>query len=527
MPLVIGKVLDKANTDFFHFVSSEYFDANYVAVNVDHVHEGAKIIGEIIEKESLNPYFENPTDIRYIDSVDEQVANRSLFLAKVRTISMVTGNIRKDVSFPPKPGTNVVKAEDVDIKIALGLANDGLDIGTLSDYNRLSFKISSDQLLRTHIAILGQTGSGKSYFAAKLAIEMIKYRKQVDIRSKVAIPVVFDSSGEYSSLENSDQNKLGLILPVINSKEHYFPLLNQRYFPLLSEIYEFDEREESDLKPWLGYSSDYQVKENIQSSFPEFKDDKTKEVIDQFNQVRISSTAQFANILEELLKKLKTFPGNEGITIPYKAISKMRKLNLKIRKSIEPDIIEKLASGLIINLSDYDNYDERQIALLIFLRQLYEIAKSKKSEAVKIILFIDEAHNYVPSVYKSFCKGEILRLAREGRKYGITLCLISQRPRWVDPTALSQCGNVFIFRIQNSDDKKHIFDSVTLPDSVKALNIARLKTGEMIVSGDVADNAISCNVAKIDKEFIYSQHDEMGEKHFKEIKKKLGNSGDN
>ena len=187
---------------------------------------------------------------------------------------------------------------------------------------------------------------------------------------------------------------------------------------------------------------------------------------------------------------------------------------------MEPDIIEKLASGLIINLSDHDNYDERQIAMLLFLRQLYEIARSK-NKTTKMILFIDEAHNYVPSVYKSFCKSEILRIAREGRKYGLTLCLISQRPRWVDPTALSQCGNVFIFRIQNSDDKKHIFDSVSLPDSIKELNIARLKTGEMIVAGDIVDHAIDCKVTKIDEEFIRSQQKQSAVKHLREIEKKL------
>lgn len=518
MSKIIGKVLDKANTDYFYFVSTEYFDANFVEVNVDHVYSGAIIIGEIIGKESLNPYFEKPTDIRYVDSEDEQVAKRSLFQAKVRAIAIINGEKRFEVSFPPKPGTNVLKAKEADIRIALGLLTEGIDIGTLSDYNGLPFKISPNQLLRTHIAILGQTGSGKSYFAAKMAIELIKFRKQVDIPSTVAVPIIFDSSGEYSSqYDNNAQNQLAIVMPVVNSKEHYFPLLNEKYLPLLSDIYEFDEREESELKPWLGYSPGYPVKESIQASFPELQK-KADELIEHFKQMKFNSSMQYANALEELLKKLKTFSGYESLAIPYKAISKMRRLNLKIRKTIETDTIDNLSGGLIINLSDHDNYDERQIALLLFLRQLYETAKSKKS-AVKMLVFIDEAHNYVPSIYKSFCKNEILRLAREGRKYGLTLCLISQRPRWVDPTALSQCGNVFIFRIQNSDDKKHVFDSVSLPDSMKELNIAKLKTGEMIVSGDVVDHAISCKVTKIDEDFIHTQQGQTAAKHLKEIEK--------
>jgi len=162
----------------------------------------------------------------------------------------------------------------------------------------------------------------------------------------------------------------------------------------------------------------------------------------------------------------------------------------------------------------------RQITMLLFLRQLYEAARAKKLKS-KIVLFIEEAHNYVPSVYKSFCKEEILRLAREGRKYGITLCLISQRPRWVDPTALSQCGNIFIFRIQNTDDKKHIFDSASLPDTLKDINIAKFKTGEMIITGDVVNYPINCLVSQLDNDFISSESDRIKDKYIGEIKTHL------
>jgi len=118
-------------------------------------------------------------------------------------------------------------------------------------------------------------------------------------------------------------------------------------------------------------------------------------------------------------------------------------------------------------------------------------------------------------------RGEILRLAREGRKYGITLCLISQRPRWVDPTALSQCGNIFIFRIQNTDDKKHIFDSASLPDTLKDINIAKFKTGEMIITGDVVNYPINCLVSQLDNDFISSESDRIKDKYIGEIKTHL------
>jgi hypothetical protein len=56
MTAIVGKILDKAKTDVFYFVSDSYFDSAFVEAKADHVRPGAKIIGEVIEKESLNYY---------------------------------------------------------------------------------------------------------------------------------------------------------------------------------------------------------------------------------------------------------------------------------------------------------------------------------------------------------------------------------------------------------------------------------------------------------------------------------------
>lgn len=520
MKRTIGKVMEKANLDEFVFVANKYFQASYVEIMMEHIAEGVKIVGEIIQKEVINPYFEKATTINYINEDDENIKSKSLYIIKVRPLALIHDRQIREVEFPPLPGSNVYEADESDIRLALSLENSGLDIGFLKGHNNLNFNISHDKFIRTHVSILGQTRSGKSYLAAKLAIELLKLRRHADIPSQVAVPVIFDSSGEYSGLhEAGSQNKLAMIMRVINSKEHSFPLLNERYLPLLYDIYEIDEKQESELKVWIStlYESDQltQIKENPQ---PDLFKPAVRELIDKYNKLRINSTKQLANSLETFLKEYNQLQRDEKILIPFKVISKMKKMNLKIRKTIDIDIIEQLPKGLIINLSEYENYDERQIAMLLFLRQFYEVVKNRKFNS-NIVLFIDEAHNYVPSVYKSFCKEEILRIAREGRKYGITLCLISQRPRWVDPTALSQCGNIFIFRIQNSDDKKHIYDSASLPDSIKNLNIAKFETGEMIVTGDVIHHSLNCIVSKIDEGFIASESEKIADKHMREIRK--------
>jgi len=523
MAEIIGKVLDKAKTDNFLFVSTKFFNTKFVEVKADHIEEGLKLIGEVTEKEALNSYFERPADIRYIEEESETITARSLYVARVKPLAMVKDGKQTEVISPPLPGSNVFKAEEHDIKVALSIEDEGIDIGSLKGYD-LPLRISPSNLLRTHISILGQTGSGKSYLAAKIAVELLKLRRNADVPSQTAIPIIFDSSGEYSGEDGllydiGAQKELQRIMRIISIGDHHFPLLNEKYLPLLYDIYDIEAKQESELRIWFcsvtGSNSPTEIKQEAQLQLLNQQD--VKQLINEFSQIRIVSTKQLANNLEDYIKKFNQLqPTTEKISIPYKAISKMRSYNLKIKKTDDMDITGQLSDGLIVNLSEQDNFEIRQITMLLFLRQLYEAAKAKKLNS-KVVLFIEEAHNYVPSVYKSFCKEEILRLAREGRKYGITLCLISQRPRWVDPTALSQCGNVFIFRIQNSDDKKHIFDSASLPDTLKDINIAKFKRGEMIATGDVINHPMHCIVSEIDKDFISKDVSEAKDKAMKTI----------
>lgn len=98
---IIGKVLDKSTQEIFKFASTKYFDAQFIEVKADHITSGAKIIGEIIEKEAINPYIENPTDVKYIKEDDESLTLKSVYIAKVKSLAIISNGIRKDVTFPP------------------------------------------------------------------------------------------------------------------------------------------------------------------------------------------------------------------------------------------------------------------------------------------------------------------------------------------------------------------------------------------------------------------------------------------
>lgn len=105
------------------------------------------------------------------------------------------------------------------------------------------------------------------------------------------------------------------------------------------------------------------------------------------------------------------------------------------------------------------------IARLLFQYKLYQSSKDRERDPV--LLVCEEAHRYVPNrgdAEYSAAQSAIRRIAREGRKYGISLMLVSQRPSDVESTVISQCGTWVILRLTNSSDQSHV--SRFLPDGL-------------------------------------------------------------
>ncbi|MBN1940919.1 MAG: ATP-binding protein, partial [Candidatus Diapherotrites archaeon] len=103
------------------------------------------------------------------------------------------------------------------------------------------------------------------------------------------------------------------------------------------------------------------------------------------------------------------------------------------------------------------------------------------------LLVLEEAHQLVPekaSEENALSRSIIRTIAREGRKFGASLCLVSQRPVQLDTTALSQCNTHIILRITNPYDLKHIGESSEGLDSRATDMITSLRVGEALIVGE-------------------------------------------
>ena len=118
---------------------------------------------------------------------------------------------------------------------------------------------------------------------------------------------------------------------------------------------------------------------------------------------------------------------------------------------------------------------------------------------IPVMIVCEEAHNYIPrsmnADYKA-SKKSLERIAKEGRKYGLSLMVVSQRPSEVSETIFAQCNNFVSLRLTNHGDQNYIKN--LMPDSTKSIGeiLPNLAPGECIVVGD---SIIMPTVIKMDK----------------------------
>ncbi len=101
-----------------------------------------------------------------------------------------------------------------------------------------------------------------------------------------------------------------------------------------------------------------------------------------------------------------------------------------------------------------------------------------------LLVVLDEAHAYLKAGENSISSRTVQAIAKEGRKYGVGMLLVTQRPSELDETVLSQCGSIIALRMTNTRDKGHV--SSAMQDELREMAdvLSSLRTGEAIISGE-------------------------------------------
>ncbi|HDZ1994593.1 TPA: ATP-binding protein, partial [Klebsiella pneumoniae] len=202
----------------------------------------------------------------------------------------------------------------------------------------------------------------------------------------------------------------------------------------------------------------------------------------------------FAEKFKSILDKLSVLRRDPRIKFMMENWSPKNDCNLeKILDQLVGEIIieEKYKDIRIIDISGLPNEVAGPLAAtlarLLFQYKIHQTASERNKDP--FLLVCEEAHRYVPNhgeAQYAAAQSAIRRIAREGRKYGLGLMLISQRPADIESTVISQCGSWVVLRLTNATDQQHV--STFLPDGLSGLvaSLPSLSQQECIFVGEAA-----------------------------------------
>lgn len=370
---------------------------------------------------------------------------------------------------------------------------------TLSSNISVPVPVNGDKFFNKHIAVVGSTGSGKSHTLATI-IQKAVSEKGDGFSLNNSHVIIFDIHSEYKSAFPSanhiDISNLALPYWMLNSEE-------LEEFFLDTEANDHNQRnifKEAIIKDRLAkFSGSASEKQNIHLDTPILFDirevlayaiAKNEEMVNT-GEVYASSNKEkagqpkytqgslhgkltnFVNRLENKLNdsRLNFFLGEQSMKITFEET--LQKLLGYSSKSESNVTVIDLSGVPFEVLSITVSLISRLVFEYGYIYKRIRCAKNpneKINNDIPILLVYEEAHKYVPnsdlSKYRA-SKVAIERIAKEGRKYGVTLLLASQRPSEISETIFSQCSNFIAMRLTNPADQGYV--KKLLPDSLGSL----------------------------------------------------------
>ncbi len=386
----------------------------------------------------------------------------------------------RGISVYPTLGAPLYAADSDDLACIYDKPNSWtLAVGTLhQDPSRTAYLISQE-LLSKHSAILGTTGAGKSCALVLIVRSLLQAHPNGHV-------VLLDPHGEYAPA---------------------FPGLCERITPqnlhLPYWMLSFDEIVETLCsKDEISRSREaYILKDAIIAAKREALGPKAIDVhltVDTPVPYPIAAVIhRIADAMGKLDKPDNSLPFLRLLTTIDNLRNDKRYAFLFGSFSVRDNMVDILSrilripvAGKPITIFDLSAVPSEIVDVVVSLvcRLIFDFALwSDRNEAIPTLLVCDEAHRYIPgdeSLGFEPTRRSIARIAKEGRKYGVSLCLVTQRPSEISEPILSQCSTVFALRMSNEKDQN--FVRRTLPESAGGLlnTLPALRQQEAIVVGE-------------------------------------------
>lgn len=380
--------------------------------------------------------------------------------------------------------------------------NDPLNIGTYALNKHANAYLDGNRFFQKHAVIVGSTGSGKSCTVATIIQQIAKLKSAnailFDIHGEYA-PIVDDNIKHYRIAGPTDTYEDGILfLPywLLTYEEMIAMLLDRGDQNAPNQAMLFSRTVLNEKKSFLSENKHSDLVDSITIDSPvPYSMDK---VLDEFNRLNTEMVpgakdkqkkGDYNGILSRFIQRLENKVNDKRLNFMFcrdENLLKYEYINLLFKK-----LMLSASNNGGIKIIDFSEVPSDILPLIVSLiaRLVFTVQQWVDKESVQpIALFCDEAHLYIPQNVKdgveTLSLNSFERIAKEGRKYGVGLVVITQRPSEVDRTVLSQSSNYVAMRLTNSDDQNVI--KKLLPDSIGNFGdiLPILDVGEALVVGD-------------------------------------------
>jgi hypothetical protein len=388
-------------------------------------------------------------------------------------------NFRRGVTSYPIPGAYIYPATSADLRQIY--ASDGrtsIEIGNVYPTNDIRAGLYVDALLGKHFALLGSTGTGKSTSASLILHRICEHAPEAHI-------LMIDPHGEYGpAFRNA-----GMVFDVTNLQMPYWLMNFEEHCEVFITNRAADRQEDVEIlgKCLLEARSKNRMAEQfgkvtVDAPVPYLLSDLTTILQNEMGKLDKGRTAAPYMRLKAKIDEIKSDPRYQFMFSGMLVADTM------------PEFISKVfrlpARGKPISLIDVSGVpsDITSTVVAVLSRLIFDFAIWGRDETTRPILLVcEEAHRYVPNEKNAdnSSVGKILsRIAKEGRKYGISLGLITQRPSDLAEGVLSQCGTIIAMRLNNDRDQS--FVKAAMPEGSRGFldAIPALRNRECIISGE-------------------------------------------
>lgn len=387
--------------------------------------------------------------------------------------------------------------------ISSGSANP-LTIGKYAMSEESLANLDGNKFFQRHAVIVGGTGSGKSWTVANI-LEKAANLKSVNV-------IIFDIHGEYTPLKDLPNSQLlkiagpgekpdndqAVFLPywllsyeemaamLLDRSDTNAPNQSRALFDLILREKLGTVQRENDTVTEVNLTVESPVPYEIQSVLDELK----RLDVEMVQGARAEKQGPLNGKLTRFIQRLESKTTDKRLNFLFNNDPTLLAYNWL------PQLIEKLlgfGNGNGVKIIDFSEVPSDILPLITGLlgRIIFTVQQwTEANERHPIAIFCDEAHLYLPVNATDNMDERGLknfeRIAKEGRKYGVSLVVISQRPADVSKTILSQCGNFIAMRLTNPEDQnviRRLFPD-NLGDFAEMLPI--LDVGEGLVVGDAS-----------------------------------------